>query len=381
MSKADVVRAIRAASADVRVGPPPVDTVVRQGQQRVRRRRTTTIGGTVALVGALLMTGSIVIRQDSSIAPVGPVERDNPLPLPWWGDDTLHLTHIELPVSQPTEVVALYDGAAYGTEAGQVVVVNAEGDRTTVGSKVPGAPMAAGDAERWLAWVDPGDQAPELVVYDLAQEAEVGRLALPYRGPRWGRLDDGSYPISIDHGRVYYATQNGDWSWTPDTPDPQRETSVNTDMVDRRAGVEITRTWSPGQGWSHRLRVTPATNDVFSDYRGEDARLSPGGTYVAVSTGDRTKLFRVGSGSSLDLDLSRTSERSILGVAFADDKTVVLVSGGRPAPSPSPPVSGFIPNTTTMFDTWDVTTCDLDTGACRTHQDFTTETAPMLAGD
>jgi len=377
VSEADVVEVIRAASAEVGVRPPPVDAVVQQGRRRVRRRRATKVGGTVVLVGILFMAGSVFVRQNTQVAPVGPTRHQNALPVPWWGDGTLHLAHVELPVAQPTALVALGDGAAFGTEAGDVIIVDAEGHRTTVGHHAPGAPMAAGDAEHWLVWVDPGDHAPELVVYDLAERAEVGRLSLHYRGPRWGRLDEGSYPISVDDGRVYYATQDGDWSWSPGAAAPRRETPVDTDLVDQRAGVQVTHTWTARQGWSNQLQVSQPAQDVFASYRGDGARLSPDGTYVAVGTGRRTDLFQVGSRNPLDLDLS-APKRSILSIAFPDDHSVVLVSGGELTPAPTD-TSGFIP-ARPAYSSWDITTCDLDTGACHTRHDLTTETAPLLPG-
>jgi hypothetical protein len=355
----------------------PVEVVIAQGRRRERRRKAVATAGVAALVAAVGISGWLLTSSREPVS-AGSVS-ENRLPLPWWGDGTLHLRHVRVPAPNLTDLVDLGDGVAYGTESGEVILVDSEGRADTIGTKSSEAPLACGISESLVAWVEPGvDQNPQLVVFDYADHSEVGRLPLPYMGPRWERLDGGSYPISIDAGRVYYATQDGDWSWAPGEDEPRRETPVDTDMVDQQAGTRITHTWTGRQGFSSRLVVTRPSFDDILLYRGEGGLLSPAGSYLAIRRGQSTEIFAVGSDDAISLEIPTPALPVQFGIAFAGDNAIVLVSGGQRAPesTESPEVEG--PLLGPQYATWDVVVCNLTDQQCRTVKDVTTDGPPIL---
>lgn len=378
MSEERVATVIRTVTDQMDVRRAPVEVVIARGRRRERRRKVATVAGAAALVGVLGVSGWL-LGSSRPVPPVGPTVSENPLPLPWWGDGTLHLRHVRVPAPDLTDLVDLGDSVAYGTESGEVILVDSEGRADTIGRKSFEAPLAGGIRESWLVWVEPGDDhKPELVVFDYADHSEVARLGLPYKGPRWQRLDAGSYPISIDSGRVYYATQDGDWSWAPGEGDPRRETPVDTDMVDQQAGTRITHAWTGQQGWSTRLAVTRPSFDVIFLYRGAGGLVSPAGSYVAIHRGQRTEIFTVGSHDALSLDVPSPTRSTQFGIAFAGDATIVLVGGGQPAPESTQTPQGNMPILAPQYTTWDVVVCNLTDQHCRTLKDVTTEAPPIL---
>lgn len=375
MSEERVAHVVRAVAGDVPVGAAPVGAVVRRGRRRARTRRIV-VAGLVVSAAVVVAAGVVVARPgDGAPEPAGVVRIDNPLPLPWWGDGTLHLAEVSVAAADVTDLVAVGDAVGYGNEDGDVVLVRADGRRTTVGHKSYEAEMAAGSEEGWLVWVDPRDQAPQLVAYDVASGTELGRVDLPYRGPRWDRLDGGSYPIAVDDGRVYYATQDGDWSWAPGDDEPVRESPADTDLLDVSAGFRIAHRWSEGSGWAENLTVTRAVLDIVHIYKGDGGWFSPGPEYLAISSDDGLSVFRVGDTVPLDLNVTRGLDGRDVDLAFTDDTTVVVATGGTRLPTPTTPINGIFRR---GYDTWDLSTCDLDTGACTTLENATTVTPPLI---
>ena len=381
MNERLVADTLRNVSADLPVGLPPVDDVIRAGERRARNRRFGVVAAAATSVAIIAGTAGLVgdrTGQRDSL-PVGVVKEENPLPMPWWGDGVLHLAHVTVTAQGVTQVLALPDGAAYGTVAGKVVVVDAQGNRKTVGHNPFEAPMASGTEENWLAWVDPRDKAPQLVVYDVSAEAELGRVDLPYKGARWERLDAGSHPIAIDQGRVYYATQDGDWSWSPGDAEPRRETPHNLDLADVQGGTRIWRAWNPGQGWSGQLSLSrPGLDDTSLYPSAGSGHLSPDGLHLVVGGGPGTGIFPVGSHDVVELELDSVRHTSGLQFRFANDDTVVAVAGGQPAPPPTEePGMGLTP-VFALYETWDLVTCHIGSEVCTTIRDATTKAAPIL---
>jgi hypothetical protein len=262
----------RLAAEGVEVRSAPFDAVVgRARSQRRRRRRVVaaTVAGVLAVVGLGTWVGT---RQPAApAAHRAPVVRvENPAPVAWWANDVLHLRHVAIGMPRVEDLAQLGDGAVIGDEKGNVVLVDGEGRLTTIGHKIAGAPLVASEHQGWVAWVDPRDQAPELVVYDVTRRAVLATRNLPYRGPRWGALDEGSYPIAVDGNEVFYAGQDGDWGWVPNEvplADVDGLIDVSAATIVRTAGLD-------------RIRIVQPFFSVDYVRNGRGAQLSPGGQYV-----------------------------------------------------------------------------------------------------
>ena len=96
----------------------------------------------------------------------------------------LHLANVTVevpPSGRPIDHLAqINGGAVYGDDTGAVAFVGDDGKVTRIGTKAVDAPLVASDESGWVAWVDPRDESPRLVVYDLtAREVLVARCRAP----------------------------------------------------------------------------------------------------------------------------------------------------------------------------------------------------------
>ncbi|GAA2144143.1 hypothetical protein GCM10009844_17360 [Nocardioides koreensis] len=262
------------AGTAIDVPDAPVEEVVARARSQRRRRRraaAAAVAGLLVVVGL----GTWVGTRPGSQPPPGPdqppvVRVENPAAVAWWANDVLHLRHAAVEMPRVEDLVQLGDGAVIGDEDGDVVLVDGAGRLTTIGNKVAGAPLAASEHQGWVAWVDPGDRAPRLVVYDLEAAEVLATRDLPYRGPRWGSLDEGSHPIAVDGNQVYYAGQDGDWGWGPD----------GTGLVDVDGLLDVSAATIVKAAGADRIRIVQPFFSVDYVRTGVGAQLSPGGEHV-----------------------------------------------------------------------------------------------------
>jgi hypothetical protein len=205
----DVLLALSALGVD----PLPVDEVdevVRARRARVVRR----VLGVVAVV--LLVAGAVAWWTWPGDDGQGVVrEADNPLPLPWYADGRLHLADVTVTVGPVVDLVIVPDGAVLAEEDGSVVLAEDDGTLTPLGDTVPGGGLVAEPDNGWVAWADPGDGDPEVVVVDTRVGQEVGRRSLAAPGEGGGQPVSGSGPVAVDGERVYYAARGEDYVWDP----------------------------------------------------------------------------------------------------------------------------------------------------------------------
>lgn len=321
---ADEVFAV--AGSGLEVPAPPVAAIVATARAE-RRRRQRRVGGVLTALLLVVGLGAYVGARPGP----GPSSRpavvavDNPAEAAWWANDVLHLAHVAVELPRVEDLVGLGDGAVIGNEDGDVQLVSADGELTTIGHKLPGAPLAAAADQGLVAWVDPGDRSPRLVLYDTSSRHVVATLDLQYRGPRWDELDEGNHPIAIDRDTVYFADQFGDWRWRPPYDAPEQ--------VDRRGLVDVSSAVVLRQLDTRTLDVVQPFFSVDHELVGAaGAQLSPGGEYVLTHLADRgpfgpVRIYDARSGDRLWTGLRPGDQ--VLDVSLGPDDEVTYVTAHR----------------------------------------------------
>lgn len=208
---ADVRLALEAIPVD------PVTTEEVAGRARARRRTTwrraiAVLAGVVTLAAAVL-AGSWLLRPDDGLGEV--VEADNPLPMAWYAQGRLHLADVTVTVAPVVDLVTVPDGVVLAEADGRVAMVTRDGTVTPIGTTVPGEGLVVDPDNGWVAWADPGDGAPQLVVHDTRVGDVVGRRSLSSPGEGGGQPVGATGPIAINGERVYYRTRETDIVWEP----------------------------------------------------------------------------------------------------------------------------------------------------------------------
>ncbi len=313
MSEELAEEVFRLAAEGVEVPAAPVAEVVGRARSRRSRRRRWVAGALAGVVAAVGLGTWVGTREAASSGPERPavVQVENPAPVAWWANDVLHLHHVAVEMPRVEDLVQLGDGAVIGESDGGVVLVDGRGRLTTIGHKVAGAPLVASEHQGWVAWVDPRDRAPQLVVYDLEAGEVLATRNLRYRGPRWKSLDEGSYPIAADGDRVYYSGQDGTWAWSP----------ADGDVVDVEGLLDVSAGTIVKAAERGRIRIVQPFFSVDYVREGLSAQLSPGGERVLTRAPGGEGPFRV-----LIYD-TRTGERQWTGLQRED--VAVAASLGR----------------------------------------------------
>jgi hypothetical protein len=273
----------RTASESIDVLSPPVDAVVAEaGEQRRQRRRTAfmAVAGGAAVVAGVVGLATWMTTRPSSEPSARTAAHltlvKNPLDVAWYATGRLHLADVTVDLPAVTTLVGVGGGAVYGDSAGTVGYVAEDGSVTVLGTKSPTAPVVVSERDGWAAWVDAPGDGTELVVHDLVHDRTLGFVSVPR----------GSFPIAVDQSHVFYATPDGDFTWTPGTdPEPLgRDGLLDVDSATRvyqagRRGVEMVQSFF----------------SVSFRRPGDGAQLSPGGTFLLTrppGSGDDDGPFR-----------------------------------------------------------------------------------------
>ena len=278
MSESQAADVFREASASIPVGQPPVEAVVAAARARRRRTRATVVWVAAASAGFVALTSWLASRPSAEQPEpftARLVSTENPLDVAWYANGVLHLPHVALEVPSLGSLVEVGVGAVYADRRGAVVLVGPDGALTRIGRAHPGAPLAAGGA--LVAWVDPGERAPELVVYDVDRGHTIGRRELPYEGPRWDPAEEASHPIAVDRETVYYAAQDGDHTW--ELPDGPAGFLLPPQLLDVAAGHRVL-----GVDDDTIRMVQPLFNITLDRPGSSRAQLSPEGNYALTRT-------------------------------------------------------------------------------------------------
>ena len=287
LNQQGVEEIFRDAVASVDTLPPPLEAFRERAahEQRRRRRRGTRQVAAAGAVLALLVTASWIgtRSEGDTAAPAEPAVPmvENPADLVWWADGRLHLANVtvEVPPSgrAPDHLAQINGGAVYGDDTGAVAFVGDDGDVTRIGTKAVGAPLVASDESGWVAWVDPRDGSPELVVYDLTARGVLASRPLPSAGTRGDRDEADNHPIALDGDKVYYTAADAEHEWT--VPDGGGTEPVQPSGL--LAVANGTRVW----------QVDPTTITMVQPFfslsferPGSGAQISPDGNRVLTRT-------------------------------------------------------------------------------------------------
>jgi hypothetical protein len=281
---------VRDACDAVRAPPAPVAGVL--ARSRSRRRTAWTRGAAVAAVVAVVLAATTwwTSGEDDQPEQGEVTPATNPLPVPWYADGTLHLARVDVQVAGVGTLLDVPDGVVYSDSEGRVVHVDDAGRQRPIGQTVAGSRLAVEPDNGWVAWADPGDGDPELVVHDTLARTEVGRRSLDAAGDSGGQPVGAAGPIAIDGERVFYSSPDGDFAWEP-TIDVSF--ALSGTMVDTAEDARVTRS-------DDVLRVTPLPYRTGAVIDADDARLTHDGRYAfgvqEADAFDQLEVFEVETG-------------------------------------------------------------------------------------
>lgn len=287
---------------------PTTELLAEAGALRRRRRAVSLagVGAAVAVLGLGTWWGG---RPDAAPEPPPPVvtPQENPAGLAWWANNVLHLDHVSVELPRVEDLVEVQDGVVVGDLSGNVIFVDAAGKLTTLGQKRPAAPLVASAERGWVAWVDPRDGSPLLIVHDLASDETLAHQEIAAATPGLEPLDDGSHPIALDGSTLYYATPAGDWKW--ELPDGEPVRVEGGRLLDVAGGVSVR------QQRERTVVIARPSFAIDEVVAGTGARLSPDGAYALSRTAaaGKTALF-----GKVHVHDTRTGASEWTGLAIQD---------------------------------------------------------------
>ncbi|HEY0950482.1 hypothetical protein [Nocardioides sp.] len=343
MSETVAAEVFRVARESIDVLPAPFDAVVAEARSQRRRRRRTVLVSVVA--GVLVVAG--VAWAASRPAERAPESRwtvtrePNPADVAWYAGGRLHLARVAIDTPPVADLATVADGAAFTTRAGTVYFAGADGTVTEIGSAGPGGRIEASDQTDWVAWVDPSDGVPRLVLHNLVSGKDFATLDLP----------DGGTVIAVDQAHVYYATPAGEFRWGPDEDAVRLD---RTGLLDAKAGVLVYAT-------DDGIEMTQAVYNSSVVRPGVGARISPTGGVVLSAAGSadppfRPLLYAVRSGDPKRSGL--TGGELALDATFGPNHTVSYLIVPRADLAAGPDLDGN-PDPLVVLRT-----CDLDPVVC-----------------
>jgi DNA-directed RNA polymerase specialized sigma24 family protein len=295
------------------VEPLHVGDVAELAQAR-RRRLWTRTGGVIACLVILGLVGMWVVDR---LDRLGDVEgADNPLPVAWYAGGTLHLADVRVGVRPVRELVAVPDGIVLTNDDARVIFVESDGDQQQIGRTVTGSPLVVEPDNGWVAWADPGNGDPELVVYDTRIGDEVGRRSLAVPGAGGGQPVGEAGPIAIDDERVYYRARGNDFAWEPL---PGDGFAISGELLDWANGAQVHHV----QG-SPDLLVQSQPYDTGTRVAGESPRLSADGRYLMVVLDEDLVVYDTTTGLPLDR-MHSPSDRAVSWTYAGDDTFLITV--------------------------------------------------------
>lgn len=349
----DSITELREWSHRISTSPAPTSQVLAAGRRA--RRLSWTLAAAAGVVTAALLVGGLHLLRPAATELV---PARNALEATWWADGTLHMAGGELPLRSLDVLATVANGVVVGIppETGvaptKVVFIDKSGHQDVLGRKALGAPLASDPDGNRVAWVDPRDKEPQLLLYDTEKRRVIASLDLPYRGPRWEELDAGSVPIALDDGSVYYATQDGDYRWSGDPGErPERvENGLHRDLTDVKRGVHVVQmgreATEVARSFAEPLRVP-----------GDNGQLTQTGRWLTIMLPDLGWAVRdVVNGSVVSLQLPRGRHVEWL-EPLGEDAVLALLATELKNPGMQGPSLPYGPP-------YDAARCELPAGTC-----------------
>lgn len=278
---------VRLALEGVPVEPLLASDVAERARARRRRTRTRTLGAVAALLVLVAAVGW-VLGKDDSVGRVTPAT--NPLPFAWYADGTLHLAKVVVEVDAVDQLVTVPDGVVMSDDRGDVTMVESSGELVKIGDTVPGTALVVEPDNGWVAWADPGEGDPELVVHDTRVGEEVGRRSLAVPGEGGGQPVGSSGPIAIDDERVYYSTRQTDFVWEPI---PDQAFALSGSLADTAGGARMGHVPE-----GYRLQAQPFLSGTVVS--GTEGRLTPDGRFAFVVVNQELLVHDVDTGRQIE---------------------------------------------------------------------------------
>lgn len=281
---------VRLALEAIPVDPVAAEEVAARARARRRttwRRAVAVLAGLVTIAAAVLAV-SWVLRPDDGLGEV--VEADNPLPIAWSAQGRLHLSDVTVTVAPVVDLVTVPDGVVLADADGGVAMVTHDGTVTPIGSTVPGEGLVVDPDNGWVAWADPGDGAPQLVVHDTRVGDVVGRRSLASPGEGGGQPVGGTGPIAINGEHVYYRTRDTDIVWEPIA---QVAISLDGRLVDAAQAARMSQI-----DGGFLLQAAPYAEGT--PVPGSQGRLTADGRYAFVVENDELVVHDLAAGRRVE---------------------------------------------------------------------------------
>jgi hypothetical protein len=341
------------------LGAPDLDVLgmVREGNRRVRRRRTVVLGAGVAAVVVAAIAVPTVLTNDRDrardLAPASAFATPQPA---WATGSTVHVGDEQFDVGHPVSgLFVTTAGIVFADDSSTVYASDGSGS-TAVGEMDPAYGRMVGDGSR-AGWIDhPDGSAPVFTVYDQAT-GETKQVAYDTAGE--GATEYLPSLFAIDGDDVYLRDARGMIRWDL--------ASGEQTLLGRPQGAEIQDVKSGVI--AHTL---PEGDDV-KFYAGTD--FGTGGPLDVIQTGalnpSGTRLLGVGVGAD---------------AVIVDTATGAITSPEAPGYDEPSPYAWVDDDTyvatatraTGSMDQQDLLTCDIGGGCTVAYADFAGESESVV---
>lgn len=302
-------------AAEVDFATPDLDTIYRDGDKAVRRRRLVV--GAAGLAAAAVTTGVVLVATGAGPDKGADAANEPAPPAGWAAGSVLHTPYGPVDVGHPVH-------AYVETSIGYVVADDRGRVWSVVGTDVSPAGRTSVDST-WLvgdedsplaAWVDTSEE-PRIVAYDQDHHQTI---LLDAASPR-------DEVVAVDGGQIYVQAgpqvralpigKGTETTLEPPTPP--------SDLLDVEEGVLVWTDPGDDDGQSDYLIGRAETEPVVIPWvQGEFAMLSPDARWVTFDA-DEARVFDTRTGEQVDIDVEGRAFAS--GYGWVDEDSVSMIAG------------------------------------------------------